>query len=366
LNRTVVERWVRWTDAGAMELSTYDEGGALYAIAYSVAYLIFATVLILANKHLITETTLNCPIFISSLGSWFGWIVAYAALTMDPKKHSHALGFGEWCANILPIGFCTALSLASANVAYSYLSLSFIQMLKAFAPVVCYATLVAFGLDRLSRPIIGTLAIVMGGCFVAAWGEAHITAFGLACMFTAEIAEAFRSVGVQYLIANKRFSLFNGMYYFSPATLVFIMALSLAFERDELFRWENLTVFARYWHLIAICATFGFGVNYVCLGVVRHAGSLTVKTMSQLKNVVVILAAMFLYGDQVSALEVIGYAVATAGFIAFNAAKARDNVQVRAMVAGRARDRDDAHPETASLLRQKSSTTANADSLAPK
>ncbi|MGA0863671.1 MAG: hypothetical protein ACO3RB_07250 [Ilumatobacteraceae bacterium] len=37
---------MRWTDAGAMELSTYDEGGTLYAIAYSGAYLIFATVLI--------------------------------------------------------------------------------------------------------------------------------------------------------------------------------------------------------------------------------------------------------------------------------------------------------------------------------
>jgi drug/metabolite transporter (DMT)-like permease len=338
-----------------MELSTYGDEGAVYALAYAVAYLAVATVLILANKHLITETSFNCPIFVSSLGSWFGWLIAWIAIKMDPKRMSHRLSASEWVSNILPIGFCTALSLAAANMAYSYLSLSFIQMLKAFAPVVCYFTLVAFGLDRWSGRIIATLSVVMIGCFIAAWGEAHVTAFGLACMFIAEISEAFRSVGVQYLIANKRFSLFNGMYYFSPATLVFLMALSLAFEREELSRAGNVDVLRRYWYLFVICATFGFAVNYVCLGVVKHAGSLMVKTMSQLKNVVVIAAAMFIYGDEVSALEMIGYAIATAGFIAFNQAKSLDNVKVREIVAERAR-RASASDETEPLVVRPSPT----------
>jgi drug/metabolite transporter (DMT)-like permease len=335
-----------------MELSTYGEEGAVHAMAYAVAYLLVATVLILANKHLITETSFNCPVFVSSLGSWFGWGVAAAAIKLDPKRMSHRLSAREWTANILPIGFCTALSLAAANVAYSYLSLSFIQMLKAFAPVVCYFTLVAFGLDRWSGRIIATLSVVMIGCFIAAWGEAHVTMFGLACMLTAEIAEAFRSVGIQYLISNKKFSLFNGMYYFSPATLVFLMALSLIFEREELFRTENIATFTRYWYLFFICATFGFAVNYVCLGVVKHAGSLMVKTMSQLKNVAVIGAAMFLYGDEVSVTEIVGYAVATAGFVAFNNAKALDNITVREHLA----ERRATLGETAPFLEKRSSS----------
>ena len=67
----------------AMELSTYGDEGAVYALAYAVAYLGVATVLILANKHLITETSFNCPIFVSSLGSWFGWGIAWMAIKMD-------------------------------------------------------------------------------------------------------------------------------------------------------------------------------------------------------------------------------------------------------------------------------------------
>jgi hypothetical protein len=148
-------------------------------------------------------------------------------------------------------------------------------------------------------------------------------------MLVAEVSEAFRSVGVQYLIANRKFSLFNGMYYFSPATLVFLISLSFIFERDEVFKPGNTETMREYWYLLLVCATFGFAVNYVCLGVVKHAGSLMVKTMSQLKNVVVIAAAVIIYGDEVSKLEMIGYAVATAGFVAFNHAKALDNVKVR-------------------------------------
>ena len=161
------------------------------------------------------------------------------------------------------------------------------------------------------------------------------------------------------MIANKRFSLFNGMYYFSPATLVFLMALSAAFEREELSRPGNVDVVREYWYLFVICATFGFAVNYVCLGVVKHAGSLMVKTMSQLKNVVVIAAAMFIYGDEVSSLEMIGYAIATAGFIAFNQAKSLDNAKVREMVAERAR-RASSFDETERLVVVEPSTTPSA------
>jgi hypothetical protein len=55
----------------------------------------------------------------------------------------------------------------------------------------------------------------------------------------------------------------------------------------------------------------------------------------------------------VSTLECVGYAVATAGFIGFNLAKARDNVQVRELVARRDAKSDARSPERVSLLRQK-------------
>lgn len=36
----------------------------------------------------------------------------------------------------------------------------------------------------------------MIGCFIVVWGEVYVMMFGLVCMLTVEIVEAFRSVGI--------------------------------------------------------------------------------------------------------------------------------------------------------------------------
>ena len=88
----------------------------------------------------------------------------------------------EWAFNVLPIGLCTSLSLAFANIAYFYLSLSFIQMLKAFAPVITFTVLVAFGLDTYSHHVLAALFVVMSGCFIAAYGVGHVTQMVRVCV----------------------------------------------------------------------------------------------------------------------------------------------------------------------------------------
>lgn len=48
----------------------------------------------------------------------------------------------------MPVGLCLALNLAFGNTAYTYLSVSFIQMLKAFTPAVVMALGVICGLEK--------------------------------------------------------------------------------------------------------------------------------------------------------------------------------------------------------------------------
>ena len=73
--------------------------------------------------------------------------------------------------------------------------------------------------------------------------------------------------------------------------------------------------------LAASC--LGFFVNLASLAVIQHAGSMTLKIVSQLKNVVVICAAVVVYDDVVSALVLAGYAIAICGFGMYQDAKNR-------------------------------------------
>lgn len=47
-----------------------------------------------------------------------------------------------------------------------------------------------------------------------------------------------------------------------------------------------------------------------------------------MKNVVVIGVVMFLYGDEVSVIEIVGYVVVIVGFVVFNYVKVLDNIIV--------------------------------------
>ena len=297
----------------------------LLALCYALCYLAFSSSIILANKHIITETNFNCPITVASLGSAFGWAVALAGVGSGWVKLKTHLTLTQWTLLVLPIGVCTALSLAFANIAYFYLSLSFIQMVKAFAPVFTFVVLVAFGLDAFDVNLALAIAVIVAGCFTAAYGAIHATSaqLGILCMLVCELSEAFRTAGMQYLLAARSFSLFDGLYYFSPATLGFLVILVYVFEWESLRDAAHAAAIADHPLLFLCASTLGFLVNLSSLGVIQTAGSLTLKLVGQLKNVVVILAAVALYGDEVTALEVAGYLVATLGFAMYQEARWR-------------------------------------------
>ena len=100
-----------------METSSYDKSQIFWALCYGLAYLVFAATTVISNKHLITNTNFHSAIFVSSLGSWFGWIVSLGMVWSKRTTLVHNLTLKEWTVSVLPIGLATACSLAAANVA---------------------------------------------------------------------------------------------------------------------------------------------------------------------------------------------------------------------------------------------------------
>jgi hypothetical protein len=113
------------------------------------------------------------------------------------------------------------------------------------------------------------------------------------------------------------------MYYFSPATLIFLAFLTYVFEWDDVTDPAHVLAARKNPAPFALASTLGFFVNLASLAVIQHLGSMTLKIVSQLKNVVVICAAVVVYDDNVSLLELLGYAVAIFGFGMYQDAKDR-------------------------------------------
>ena len=71
----------------------------------------------------------------------------------------------------MPIGGCYAITLWVGNAAYLYLSVSFIQMLKALMPVAVFSVGCFFGTDKFSTGTMANMILVTIGVAIASYGE---------------------------------------------------------------------------------------------------------------------------------------------------------------------------------------------------
>ena len=295
--------------------SKYTTTNRLPALLYTIGYLTFSTITVVSNKHLIKDAGFGNPIFVSSCGTMFAFLAStivvhgkFVEIT-EPK-----MSFSEWVRVCVPVGFFSSITLACANIVYVYLSLSFVQMLKAFVPVVTYATHVCVGTDKYNSDFtLSLLAMVVGGMMcMNVSGKA--TVIGVCVMFGSHFAEAIRTVGAQWLLVNRKFGVIESMYYFAPATVVFFIPLVLYFEGDSLQAPGISDIAKKYWYLFVVSSSWGCLVNACGLGVVKNIGAVWFKGINNIKNILLLFFGIVVYGDVVTVLQAIGYTLSLAGF----------------------------------------------------
>ena len=165
----------------------------------------------------------------------------YKFNVIELGKDKFEMGLKEYVMVVSPIGFFQATTLAAGNTAYFYLSLSFLQMCKAMGPVVLFALLTGMGLDRFNTRVFLSILVIVVGTLMAAWGDVSFTAVGFTCILVAELSEAAKSAWMQFLLANKSFSMWEGLYFISPASLFFLFVASAALEFQDMVDKDNMT-----------------------------------------------------------------------------------------------------------------------------
>ena len=308
---------------GAVGNASPGGGSLLMAVFYGIAYLTAASTIILLNKHVLSVTPFHYPIALASLGVLFGWVASVVLVhtgAISLEKHKD-ITLSAWLKNVLPIGFFTGVTLATGNMAYFYLSLSFLQMAKALSPVALFFVLTATGLDRFHMSVFISIMVIVFGAAVAAYAEVHFTWIGIGLVVTAESFEALKSAAFQFLLANKSFSMWEGMYFVSPASLIFLGIAIYSMELEEMIEEDAWGQMKSHPLVFIACGTLGFAVNYCSLGVIKNAGSLTLKVLAQMKSILIIFAGIAIYSDVVSLQTAMGYATSIVGFGFYNYAK---------------------------------------------
>jgi len=136
-------------------------------------------------------------------------------------------------------GALFACTLWFGNAAYTYLSVSFIQMLKALMPAAVYTCSVAWvrpqaaplatdaaqGIEKRDFETICVMVVISLGVAIASYGELAFVLTGVLLQLASVCSESNRIVLIQILLQSKGVKLnpITSMYYILPCCFAFLL-----------------------------------------------------------------------------------------------------------------------------------------------
>ena len=167
---------------------------------------------------------------------------------------------------VVPIGLCFSMSLICGNVTYLYLSVAFIQMLKATTPVAVLISGWILGVSTPSTKQFLNVSAIVVGVIIASIGEIHFVLVGVLYQIGGIIFEATRLSMVQRLLSSADFKMdpLVSLYYFAPICALINGVVALIWEVPKCSLAEVYNVGFFVFFLNGLCA-FMLNVSVVIL-----------------------------------------------------------------------------------------------------
>lgn len=289
----------------------------------TISWMFFSSALIILNKD-VYQLGFQRPFFVTGMGQLFSLLGGLALVYSGCLPLRKLPNMRFVLLKLLPIAASSTTSMFFGNYAYLYLSVAFIQILKAFTPALTLMLCVIFGLERLHWPLVlSTMLIALGTASVVMVesGTPAFSSWGLLSFLISSLAEAARVVGAEVLLgSSQRFNSAEALVYVGGPTAILLLIGS--------FIWEDMGPTSDAWTMLATMpwsffAAFAmsFLVNLSCFFAIQYTSSLTFKVAGCVKNIVVVWYGVAAHNEHVSPSQMIGYLVSVAGFAMYSKLK---------------------------------------------
>ncbi|GER32580.1 nucleotide-sugar transporter family protein [Striga asiatica] len=239
----------------------------------------------------------------------------------SPPPSPAALTRRVYLTSVLPIGALYSMSLWLSNSAYIYLSVSFIQMLKALMPVAVYSIGILFKKDSYKGSTMSNMLAISFGVAIAAYGEAKYDSWGVFLQLGAVVFEATRLVLIQILLTSKGISLnpITSLYYVAPSCLAFLSVPWLLVEYPVLK--QHFSGFHFDFVIFGTNSLCAFALNLAVFLLVGKTSALTMNVAGVVKDWLLIAFSWSVIKDTVTPLNLFGYGLAFLGVWYYNHSK---------------------------------------------
>jgi len=289
---------------------------------YTVLYLLASPVAIMCNKILMKDHGFGYPVMVSALGQTTTAVCAFTfvkatGMNIDNGKRV------SW-RNLMLLGGASALALVLGQYPYLYLTVAFIQMLKAFSPAYMVFFLAFLKVEQPSRQVVGCICGLMVCTCVASAGEVNFNLIGVIFMAAASCSDALRLVVAQKLLRNLKLQPMEMLYYMSPVCILWMFPFAALGELPTALRRNSFALVFHHPWLFVGAGFSGFFVNVTSFLLVKRTSSMTLKLLTMTRNGGLVLASALFFGETVTTLEAIGYSGLVACFGLYSMIKAQE------------------------------------------
>ena len=300
----------------------------MVTLFYATLYFIASPAAILCNKILLKDLGFGYPVMVSALGQAATAVCAWVVVRCGGETVENGRTV-SWNV-LLTLGGASALALVLGQYPYLYLTVAFVQMLKAFSPAYMVGFLYCLGVERPSRNVILCVLGLSTFTAIASAGEVNFSAIGVSFMVAASCSDALRLVLAQKLLTNCSLKPLETLYYVSPICLMWMLPVALMHEVPTALRRESFLIVLSHPMLFLASGFSGFFVNLTSFLLVKRTSSMTLKTMTMSRNGALVLFSALAMGETVTSLEAVGYGGLLLCFTLYTYFKAQDNARAKA------------------------------------
>ena len=290
---------------------------ALVAYTYVGMWIGLSAGVILFNKYVLTVFGFPFPVALTMIHMAFCSALAFLLVRVFKVVKGVNMSRDQYVQRILPIGFLFSIVLWFGNSAYVYLSVAFIQMVKALMPCVVYGVGIAFKVETYKPQTLANMAMIALGVAIASYGELNFNFTGFVLLMGSIAAEAVRIVSIQILLtsADIKLNSVTTLYYVSPACFVFLSVPFVFLEMPKLLSAVDVNLNPG---VLLSNATLAFALNISVYLLIGKTSALTMNVAGVIKDWILIFISSFMFDAPISSLQLWGYLLAFAAVCYYN------------------------------------------------
>jgi len=301
-------------------------------IACATLWITLSAAVILYNKYILTEHGSHgnsgskgfpFPITLTMWHMLFSGLLATAMIKMGLVESAN-IEPSTYAKGVLPIASLFAGTLWLGNTAYMYLSVSFIQMLKALMPAAVFFVGCLLRTETFSWSQAGNMAVITAGVAIASAGEVTLVFWGVLFQMGSIVSESVRLTLVQILLQRRGLKLnpVTTLYYVAPASFVCLALPWSILEAPALLDVMQYGTVRYSWLIFFSNATVAFSLNLSVFLLIGRTSALTMNVAGVIKDWLLIGLSTALFKSPVTTLNLFGYLIAFTGVCWYNYAKA--------------------------------------------